>query len=96
MDVDEPDHAATSTQAAPGPLQSLWFNDGNVVLQAGASKFKVLQSILCRESSVFNDVFALPQPPSSGMATHEGCPLVQLPDDAEEVELFLATIFDAK
>lgn len=58
-------------QVAPGPSAShdiprhkdFWFEDGNVVFVARKSMaFRVHKSILSRKSTVFRDMFAMPQP----------------------------------
>lgn len=40
-------------------IQDLWYDDGNIVLQAGTLTFKVHRSILCKQSEVFKDMLAL-------------------------------------
>ncbi|KAF7299353.1 BTB domain-containing protein [Mycena indigotica] len=56
-----------------------WFDDGNIVLQAGPTQFRVAKSMLSRHSSVFRDMFSLPNPTSE--STVEGCPVVVLAGD---------------
>ena len=73
--------------------EDLWFADGNVVLRAEDTLFKVYQGLLSRESEVFRTMFSLPQPAESS-DTYEGTPLVVLQDSAEDIERFLLTIFD--
>lgn len=73
----------------------LWFEDGNIVLQAKNTVFKVYRGILTRESTVFADMFSLPQPDASKSAElYEGCQLVKMHDDASDLDLFLNAIFD--
>lgn len=76
----------------------VWYDDGNIILQAEQVQFKVLRSILAEISSVFRDMFSLPQPT---VAQYEaemvyGCPIVHLSDSAEEVQLVLEAIFKRK
>ena len=76
------------------PVRSdIWYADGNVILQAEGVQFKVHKSILAQSSPVFEDMFSLPQPPSSGVDTLDGCPIVHLSDSAEEVGHVLRAIF---
>ncbi|KAJ6567043.1 hypothetical protein B0H19DRAFT_717201 [Mycena capillaripes] len=77
----------------PQPVQELWFEDGNIVIEAGKSQYRVYQAFLAARSSVFQDMFAFPQPPDSEL--FEGCPLVRLPDPDVEVTPFLKAIFDS-
>ena len=76
------------------PVRSdIWYADGNVILQAEGVQFKVVKSILAQNSSVFEDMFSLPQPPPSGMDTVDECPIVHLSDSAEEVGYILKALF---
>ncbi|KAF7295837.1 hypothetical protein HMN09_01126900 [Mycena chlorophos] len=85
MDVD-------SQQTKHHRVQELWFDDGNVILQAGSAQYKVFRGILARHSTVFQDMFALPQPSDAELV--DGCPLVQLPDAEVEVTPFLRALFE--
>ncbi|KAJ7612084.1 hypothetical protein FB45DRAFT_803361 [Roridomyces roridus] len=81
MDVDgSPQHDA-----------ELWFDDGNLVIQAGNSQFLVHRGILSARSPVFKDMLSFPQPPDSELV--EGRPLVRFPDSEKEVAVFLKAIF---
>ena len=60
-----------------------WFDDGNVVLQAEATRFRVHRSVLSHHSSVMKDCFQCPQPEDA--PTVEGCPLVHLQDSAKDI-----------
>lgn len=65
----------------PRPIvrSELWKSDGNIVLQAERTQFKIHRSTLADNSSVFRDMFSLPpQPPEEDAV--EGCPLVVLSD----------------
>ncbi|KAJ7932802.1 hypothetical protein B0H13DRAFT_2307459 [Mycena leptocephala] len=75
----------------PQRVQELWFEDGNIVIQAGNSLYRVFRGILATHSSVFKDMLSFPQPPDSELV--EGCPLVRLPDSDKEVTPFLKALF---
>ncbi|KAJ7061518.1 hypothetical protein C8F01DRAFT_1137654 [Mycena amicta] len=77
----------------PDPVraESLWFTDGNIVLQAGNTQFKVFHGILSARSIIFHDMLALPQPDDAEVI--EGCPLVLLPDDENYAAAFLKAIY---
>ncbi|KAJ7023079.1 hypothetical protein C8F04DRAFT_1135592 [Mycena alexandri] len=77
---------------SPKRVEELWFEDGNIVLQAGDSQFRVYRGILAVRSHVFQDMLSFPQPPDSDLV--DGCPLVHLPDSEIEVCFFLKAIFD--
>ncbi|KAF7353937.1 hypothetical protein MVEN_01080000 [Mycena venus] len=78
----------------PERVQELWFDDGNLVIQAGNNQYRVFRGILAARSPVFKDMFSFPQPPDSDLV--EGCPLVHLSDSAEEVTVFFRAIFDSE
>jgi hypothetical protein len=69
----------------------LWFDDGNIVLQAENTRFKVHRGILALHSTVFANMFADAQPTSDN--DFEGCPFIYLSDPAPEVEVMLLEIF---
>ncbi|KAJ7612165.1 hypothetical protein FB45DRAFT_843455 [Roridomyces roridus] len=81
MDIDHQPHR----------IPELWFEDGNIVIQAGNSQFRVHRGILAACSPVFQDMLTFPQPPESELL--EGCPLVRMPDHPNEVAVFLKAIF---
>ncbi|KAJ7612137.1 hypothetical protein FB45DRAFT_843428 [Roridomyces roridus] len=76
----------------PRRIPGLWFDDGNIVIQAGNSQFRVHRGILAARSPVFKDMLSFPQPLDSELV--DGCPLVRLPDVEAEVAVFLRAIFD--
>lgn len=69
-----------------------WFQDGNVVLIAGHSAFKVHRGQLERHSEVFRDMFSLPQPVEQVL--YDGCSTVQLHDAPEDVWHLLIALYD--
>lgn len=72
----------------------LWLDDGNVILQAGNTQFKVHKSILSLNSTVFSDMFLAPQP--SGEPLIEQCPIVHLSDTAADVTIMLEAFCQRK
>ncbi|KAF7314931.1 hypothetical protein MIND_00007000 [Mycena indigotica] len=78
----------------PHRVAELWFDDGNIVLQAGRAQYKVYRGILARQASVFGDMLAFPQPaPGASGDKVDGCPLVQLQDAEVDITAFLTAIF---
>lgn len=75
---------------------ALWFDDGNIVLIAGKTCFKVHRSVLSRYSDVFSDMFSIPQPekPEFSSNSIDGCPTILLHDAPEELEIFLTILYD--
>ncbi|KAF8216743.1 hypothetical protein K438DRAFT_1953648 [Mycena galopus ATCC 62051] len=79
------------TEDAPKTRSETWISDGNVVLQAGNMQFRVHWGVLAWNSSVFSDMQGLPQPPDQ--PTVDGCPVVELPDNATDVEYLLKALY---
>ncbi|GJE90684.1 BTB/POZ domain-containing protein [Phanerochaete sordida] len=73
--------------------EELWFEDGTVVLRAEDTVFRVYRGMLCRQSSVFKDLFEVPQPANG--ECYEGCPLVHMEaTPAEDLRDILLAIHD--
>ncbi|KAF7322304.1 hypothetical protein HMN09_00008000 [Mycena chlorophos] len=72
MDVEQPTRP-----------DNLWFEDGNIVFQAGNTQYRLYRGTLARHSSVFKDMLSFPQPIDAEMV--EGWPLVRLPDPEAQV-----------
>jgi len=76
--------------------QDVWYDDGNVVIQAENTAFKVFRGILASNSAVFADMFSVPQPTSvTGPDVYDSCPLIQIYDTPEDARHFLKAIHDA-
>ncbi|KAK7050721.1 BTB domain-containing protein [Favolaschia claudopus] len=82
--------AATKPAMTLSKIESLWFADGTLVLQAENTIFRVYPGLLATASPVFKDMLAFPQPHDG--PKYEGCPLVQLHDSASDVAHFLKAI----
>jgi len=86
------------TVPAAGPMaenvkrdQDVWFEDGNVVLQAGGIAFRVYQGLLTLNSEVFADMFSVPQPNS--VERFDGCPVIHLADHPDDLRHLLRVLF---
>lgn len=78
--------------------QDIWFDDGNVVIQADNILFKVFRGILASNSTVFSDMFSVPQPTNASVTdpdVYDSCPLVKIHDTPEDTKHFLKAIHDA-
>jgi len=58
--------------------ESLWFDDGSIVLSLEPTLFRVNPSILCVQSEIFTGMFSTPQPKSKTI--NEGCSIIRLSD----------------
>ena len=70
----------------------LWFDDGSIVLNVETTLFRVHRTTLSKHSTVFEDMFSIPQPPDQ--ATIEGCPIVKKPDSARDFAYLLKALYD--
>jgi hypothetical protein len=90
--MDAPDALHPRTESSSGSLASRprvkrsvpWFDDGNIILEAEQTQFRINRRILSEHSVIFKDMFDLSQPDGEGEV--EGCPVVHLSDRAEEVQ----------
>lgn len=74
--------------------ETLWFEDGNLILEADATRFRVYRGVLVKHSSVFHDMLSIPQP--SDQDLFEGQPVVRLHDSSEDVTYFLSALYDTR
>ncbi|KAJ7200150.1 hypothetical protein GGX14DRAFT_466877 [Mycena pura] len=68
----------------------LWFHDCGLVIQAESTIFRVSGGFLGTHSPIFRDMLSLPMVHDVEMI--EGCPLVRLPDTAQDVTIFLKAL----
>ncbi|KAF5336573.1 hypothetical protein D9611_006491 [Ephemerocybe angulata] len=84
--------ADSATDSSTTRCKDLWFSDGNIILEAENTQFRVHQSILARHSILFADMFTLPQPADE--TAIEGCSVILLQDSAEDTEYMLRGLYD--
>ena len=80
-----------------GPCRhpDLWFEDGNIVLQAEDTVFKVFRSILSKHAQLFRDIFSLPRSTTeTEQEQYEESVLIRVQEEAEHMAIFLRAIFD--
>lgn len=93
----EPPATNNNTEAqAPAPpalkrSSQFWFNDGNIVLQAENTLFRVHRSILSMHSPIMEACFSFPQPDNA--ITLEGNHIVQVSDSAKDIGNLCSLIF---
>ena len=90
-DADGP--SATQADAPNYKRGSVWFDDGNIVLVAEGTAFRVYRGILARNSEVFRGMFTVPQPLDG--EKWEGCDVVHFTDSAADWALILSILFDS-
>ncbi|KAJ7033808.1 hypothetical protein C8F04DRAFT_957159 [Mycena alexandri] len=75
---------------APEPLRTeIWFDDGNIIVQAENTQFRLFKGALCSSSDVFKDLVE----DMADLTAEDGCPLLLLSDSAVELTYVLRTIF---
>lgn len=83
-----------------------WFDDGNILLQAEDTLFRVYKGILRKASAVFDDMLSFPQP-EAGLNPRLGdnltvgidersCPVVEMHETAKDIELFLCAVHNPR
>ncbi|KAJ7185874.1 hypothetical protein C8R46DRAFT_982696 [Mycena filopes] len=87
VESDSPD-----TPASAPTRSKIWMPYGDIILQAESTQFRVSRDILAAQSSVFRDMFGVPQPPNE--PTIEGCPIVHVSDTAQDWELLFEVLYD--
>ncbi|KAJ7042106.1 hypothetical protein C8F04DRAFT_1031061 [Mycena alexandri] len=78
----------------PKRVIDLWFEDGNVVIQAEDYQFCLFKSFLTTRSPIFTDTFSIPQPEEAERIN--GCPVLRIHDSATDAAHFFKAIFDSE
>lgn len=73
--------------------ETLWFDDGNVVIASEDMLFRLHRGIVCHHSQVFRDMFSAPH---TGESTDvvEDCPVVRVSDSGENLAGFFTLLYD--
>ncbi|EPT05740.1 hypothetical protein FOMPIDRAFT_33876, partial [Fomitopsis schrenkii] len=71
----------------------VWLNDGNVVIGAETTAFRVHRSVLSLHSDVLRDMFTLPPPTDDGQEMMEGYPVVRVSDMAADMRHMLKALY---
>lgn len=70
-----------------------YFDDGSIILDVERTHFRVHQSVLSRQSELFESMFSLKQPDNAQRV--DGCLYVELVGDSvQDMEEFLGTLYD--
>jgi hypothetical protein len=85
------------TEASPETKRSEpWFDDGNIILEAEHSQFRVYRGVLAAASDVFKNIFSIPQPPSLREELIEGCTVVHMTDSAKDLRFVLKALCERR
>lgn len=80
---DNPVAADESDEDLPERSDVLWYDDGNIILQADKTQFRVHKSILSQHSTVLRDTFKVPRPLPTPKNTQDGCQVVKMDGDKD-------------
>ncbi|PIL26504.1 hypothetical protein GSI_12262 [Ganoderma sinense ZZ0214-1] len=68
----------------------IWYDDGNLVLVARETAFRIYRGLIAGQSTVFSDLFA--SSTSSPDETFEGCPVIHVSDSPHDLVLLLRVL----
>ena len=81
--------------AVPQRDDSFWFEDGNVVIVAQQTAFRVHRGVLSRHSETFSGLFTLPRPVGDAAQDDiEGCPIIRITDSSHDLKHLLHALYD--
>lgn len=83
QDTDSSTTSSTSTNLKLQRHAEFWFRDGNIVLVAKHTGFRIYRGLLSSQSTVFSDMFA--SSTSNVDETFDGCPVVHLSDSPHDL-----------
>lgn len=93
-------HCAQSSDAIGSPLvrrhDEFWLEDGNIVLIAGETAFRLYRGLLAEQSYVFRDMFASSASTPMVDETFDGLPVVHLGDSPTDVAHLLRVLLPNK
>ncbi|CAL1717213.1 unnamed protein product [Somion occarium] len=69
-----------------------WFDDGNIVILAEDTVFRLHRGVLARHSEVFRDMFGLAQPLNEHLI--DELPVVEVLDTSEDFTILLSVLYD--
>ena len=81
-----------SFDSSPDAIPRVWYDDGNLIIEAESSRFRIYKGLLADKSSFFSTMLSLPQDTSETLV--DGCPIVHFQDSAQDVGIFLKAIYD--
>jgi BTB/POZ domain len=81
----------------PERCDLVWYEDGNVILQAERRQFRVHKSVLSKHSTVLRDMFRSPQPLPTPENALDGCQIFIMEGDFDyHWEELLRLLYDGQ
>lgn len=73
----------------------LWFNDGNIIVVADDTPFKVYRGLLSQRSEVLRDILSIPQPPTPNASElMDGIPILHVSDTWKDLSYVLSALYN--
>jgi|ERR1700685_496832 hypothetical protein len=80
----------------PGPTRGQpYFDNGNIVLAAEQTHYRVFKGVFDALSQVLADMFSVSQPPNRKTLL-DGCPVIELDDQADDWQHVLQALFQSR
>lgn len=77
--------------------ETLWYEDGNVIVVAETTLFRVHQGILSSQSNVLKGLIVMAEPEEgTPQKPSDACPKITLSDSKEDVQRLIESLYDAK
>ncbi|KAJ6510116.1 hypothetical protein C8R47DRAFT_1065327 [Mycena vitilis] len=70
---------------------AIWFEDGNIIIRTRTRMFRLYKGLLAHKSAFFRSLVSQPK---TDEETIDGCSVIDMNDDADELEIFLSTIIN--
>ncbi|KAH9887005.1 hypothetical protein C8Q73DRAFT_714271 [Cubamyces lactineus] len=74
---------------SPSPDDDLWFEDGNVIVVAGDTEFRLFKGPLVAHSLVFEEMLSLPHPKLGSAPVDKSSPVICLNESPVKLKFFL-------
>jgi len=85
-----------ATEAPPlNRVEEVWYDDGNLIIQAGHSLFRVYKGLLASRSAMLAEILSQPLGEERGQDLIEGQPVVEFHDSPDDMCYFLRAIFES-
>ena len=94
--IDGPSPVPADVDGSIKQDSDIWFEDGNVVVIAQTTAFRFHKSVVSLHSSVFRDIFSIPQPSLVGEEADQGfdgCPVVHVSDTSYDFRELIRAIY---
>lgn len=89
-------HTAIQVLTMDGPALTrdkvVWFEDGNIMVVAQDTGFRIYRGVLAAHSPIFGDMFTMSQPTDAKLL--DGCPVVRISDSSHDFRAFLSVLFN--